>query len=56
MNTIFLILFSVLLSPAANGGPPLRKIYKDQLKDPKKIVYVLRQISKDQLKDPNREP
>jgi hypothetical protein len=52
MTSLFLILFSVLLSPSINGDPPLRKIYKDQLKDPKKIVYVLKQISKDQLKAP----
>jgi hypothetical protein len=52
MTPLFLILFSFLLSPGINGGPPLRKVYKDQLKDPKKIVYVLRQVSKDQLKAP----
>jgi len=52
MTTFFLILFSLLLSPAINGGPPLRKIYKDQLKDPKKIVYVVTQVSKHQLKAP----
>lgn len=52
MTPLFLILFSVLLSPGISSGPPLRKIYKDQLKDPKKIVYVVKQISKDQLKDP----
>jgi hypothetical protein len=52
MTTFFLILFSLLLSPAINGGPPLRKIYKDQLRDPRKIVDVLTQISKRQLKAP----
>jgi len=52
MTTLFLILFLVLLSPGINGGPPLRKIYKDQLKDPRKIVCVINKISKDQLKAP----
>jgi len=52
MTMLFLILFSLLLSPGINGGPPLRKIYKDQLRDPKKIVYVVTQVSKHQLKAP----
>ena len=52
MTTFFLVLFSVLLSPGINGSPPLRKIYKDQLRDQKKIVYAIRKVSKDQLKAP----
>jgi hypothetical protein len=52
MIPFLLILFSILLSPGINGGPPLRKIYKDRLKDPKKIVFVIRKVSKDQLKAP----
>jgi hypothetical protein len=52
MTPLFLILFSVLLSPGINGSPPLRKVYKDQLKEPKKIVYVINKISKYQLKAP----
>jgi len=53
MTTLFLILFSILLSPGINGGPPLRKIYKDQLKDPRKIVCVVTRISRHQLKAPD---
>ena len=53
MTMLFLILFSFLVSPAINSGPPLRKIYKDQLKDPRKIVYVVTQVSKHQLKAPD---
>lgn len=52
MVTVFLILFSFLLSPGINGDPVRRKISKDQLKDPKRIVYVVRTISKDQLRAP----
>jgi len=52
MTMLFLILFSFLVSPGINGGPPLRKIYKDQLKDPNKVVYVITQVSKAQLKAP----
>lgn len=56
MTTVFLILFSFLLSPGINGDPVLRKISKDQLKDPRRAVYVITQITKSRLRDPNRQP
>jgi hypothetical protein len=52
MTTVFLILFSFLLSPGINRDPILRKISKDQLRDPKKNIYVVTRISKAQLKAP----
>ena len=52
MTTFFLILFSLLNSPAINQGPVLRKISKDQLKDPNKVVYIITQVSRGQLKAP----
>jgi hypothetical protein len=55
MNSIFLILFSLLLSPGINRDRPLLKISKAQLQDPNKIVYVIKKISKAQLKDPGND-
>jgi hypothetical protein len=52
MSSIFLILFSILLSPAAGPDRPLYKISKAQLQDPKNIVYIVKKISKNQLKAP----
>lgn len=55
MSSIFLILFSLLMSPGINRDRPLYKISKAQLQDPNRIVYIIKKISKNQLKAPEIE-